>query len=308
MDFYPADCLVPHGYTGDPSFAEWIHRQRTTYAHMLKEEHPGPVVQERMNQLEQLGFHFTVHADKWVEHLSELKQYKAIHGNCNVPTHYVENPQLGRWVHTQRHQRRLQIKGKKSCMTDERVALLDELDFCWEIRPKLERPKATWEQRFAEVKRFNGEYQHYHIPETTMPHLYSWCVQQKQRLRALEKSHDYDHSKHLGPDRIAALAAIGFTKDVDLGDGDGHSDASPTHPYDDHHDGHGTGKLSPTDFHDHHEHKHCMDVIVEPMALAKSHDRSSRSGECTFKLTKQKKNSDTGRMSHSMAMVWSSLQ
>ncbi|CAB9519299.1 helicase [Seminavis robusta] len=138
------DCLVPHGYAEDPSFAEWVHRQRTTHAHMLKEQAdhsphhshhpPNPLVGERMIQLEELGFHFTVHADKWMEHWKELKAYKAMHGDCLVPTHCPENPKLGRWVHTQRHQRRLQLKGKKSCMTDERVQLLDSLGFSWDVR------------------------------------------------------------------------------------------------------------------------------------------------------------------------------
>jgi Helicase associated domain len=138
------DCLVPHGYPEDPSFAEWVHRQRTTHAHMLKEDerhhHHNPLVEQRMKQLEDLGFHFTVHADKWKEHFDELKRYNEIHGHCQVPTHCPSNPKLGRWVHTQRHQRRLQLKGKKSCMTDERVELLNSLGFSWEVRP-LQKPE-----------------------------------------------------------------------------------------------------------------------------------------------------------------------
>ena len=76
------DCLVPHGYEPDPSFAEWIHRQRTTYAAMLKDENPSPLVQERMKKLQELGFNFTVHTDKWMEHYEQLKQYKEAHGDC----------------------------------------------------------------------------------------------------------------------------------------------------------------------------------------------------------------------------------
>lgn len=137
------DCLVPHGYPGDPSFAEWVHRQRTTHAHMVKEEEAthtkqhNPLIEGRMKQLEELGFHFTVHADKWMEHWKELELFRNIHGHCLVPTQCPQNKKLGRWVHTQRHQRRLQLKGKRSCMTDERVRMLDSLGFCWEVRPNL---------------------------------------------------------------------------------------------------------------------------------------------------------------------------
>lgn len=140
------DCMVPHGYQIDPSFAEWIHRQRTTYAHMVKDEeathtkHHNPLIEDRMKQLEDLGFHFTVHADKWMEHWRELEHFRDTHGHCQVPTNCRQSPKLGRWVHTQRHQRRLQLRGKKSCMTDERVRMLDSLGFSWEVRPHPHHP------------------------------------------------------------------------------------------------------------------------------------------------------------------------
>jgi Helicase associated domain len=143
----------------DPSFAEWVHRQRTTHAHWMKQQSDQDdpqaeqlnkrhhllkeIVEHRMKLLEDLGFHFTVHYDKWMVHWEELKAYKEVHGNCMVPTHCTENPQLGRWVHTQRHQRRLQLKGKKSCMTDERVQLLDSLGFSWDVRQLHYRDKAN---------------------------------------------------------------------------------------------------------------------------------------------------------------------
>jgi hypothetical protein len=120
------DCLVPHGYAEDPSFAEWIHRQRTSYHSFLKADEIGgteaaaaakaasPMMQKRFQLLKEMGFNFTVHSDKWMDHWNQLKDYKEKHGDCQVPTHYAKNPKLGRWVHTQRHQRRLQAKGKKS--------------------------------------------------------------------------------------------------------------------------------------------------------------------------------------------------
>lgn len=52
------DCMVPHGYEADPSFAEWIHRQRTTYATHVKEGRKNPMVEERMKKLDGIGFNF----------------------------------------------------------------------------------------------------------------------------------------------------------------------------------------------------------------------------------------------------------
>jgi hypothetical protein len=208
--------LVPHGYDADASFAEWIHRQRTAFASMEKEDKPNPLVKERMNKLEELGFNFTVHSDKWMDHWKMLKDYREKHGHVQVPTHYADNPKLGRWVHTQRHQRRLQQKSKKSCMTQERVDLLDQLEFSWEVRPSLERPRATWQQRLDELKDFFATQQHFRVPPGTHPQLHSWCQEQKHRLKNVEKNSGKDVSRRMGPDRVIELHDMGFTKDVEL--------------------------------------------------------------------------------------------
>ena len=34
----------------------------------------------------------------WVGWLAKLKAYKSTHGDCNVPLHWAEEPELGRWV------------------------------------------------------------------------------------------------------------------------------------------------------------------------------------------------------------------
>lgn len=223
------DCLVPHGYHEDPSLGEWVHRQRTTYAHVVTEDHPNPKVVERVKQLEALDFHFTVHADKWMEHWHELKEYKQIHGHCDIPTNCPVNPKLGRWVHTQRHQRRLQQKGKKkSSMCEERVALLDSLGFSWESRPhRYEHITTTeWQRRFDELVQFANYSRHFCVPSESMPELHAWCVEQKKRLQQVyqqqqqqqeEPQHAPFDSKTMPVEEGEALHAIGFTKDVYLG-------------------------------------------------------------------------------------------
>jgi len=112
-------CRVPHGYEMDPSFAEWVHRQRTTYQTAMKEEMTtgkmtSQTMKERFEKLKEIGFLFQVQSNRWMDHWEELQSYRGIHGDCLVPTHYADNPTLGRWVHTQRHQRRLQEKGRRS--------------------------------------------------------------------------------------------------------------------------------------------------------------------------------------------------
>jgi len=102
-------------------------------------------------------------------------------------------------------------------MTEDRIALLDQLDFSWEVRPSLERPRATWQQRLDELKEFHKEHQHFRVPTDSYPQLHAWCQEQKQRLKMIDKN-GKDASKRMGLDRIRALSDVGVTKDVELGD------------------------------------------------------------------------------------------
>jgi hypothetical protein len=220
--------LVPHGYDVDPSFAEWIHRQRTAYASMIKDEKPNPLLQSRMKKLEEIGFNFTVHTDKWMDQYRLLKIYKEKHGHCHVPRHYTENPKLSRWTHTQRHQRRLNLKlYKQATISQERIALLDEIGFNWELRPSREQPRATWNQRYDELVDYYKTYNNFYIPIDTHPKLHRWCCEQRNRLQDVHKqslstcsnSDDIVETKEkvqIGLDRIKLLHDIGFTKDTIL--------------------------------------------------------------------------------------------
>jgi hypothetical protein len=221
--------MVPHGYSTDPSFAEWIHRQRTAYASMVKDAKPNPLAQSRMAMLEEIGFNFTVHTDKWMEQYNILKEYKEKHGHCQVPTHYAENPRLGRWTHTQRHQRRLKSKlYKKSSISQERIALLDDLGFNWEVRPPIDQPRATWQQRYDELVEYYTNNGNFLISPETHPKLYRWCCEQRSRLNKLESQpsmsvatdgipvSDGEQSRRMGEDRVKLLSDIGFTSKTTL--------------------------------------------------------------------------------------------
>ena len=199
---------------------------------MIKEEKPNPLVQSRVAKLEEIGFNFTVHSDKWMDQYLMLKAYKEKHGDCQVPTHYEENPKLGRWTHTQRHQRRLKLKlYKKSSISQERIALLDNLGFNWEVRPSMEQPRATWHQRYDELVEFHTNNGNFLVSPETHPKLYRWCCEQRSRLKKLlsqpsttfvtvelpdADDTDVGQSRRMGPDRVKLLADIGFTSNTTL--------------------------------------------------------------------------------------------
>lgn len=101
-------------------------------------------------------------------------------------------------------------------MTQERIDLLDQLGFSWEVRPALERPRATWQQRLEELDAFYKKHGHFLVDGTTMPQLHAWCHEQRQRLRLLERNGGKDVSKRMSPARVQALKEKGFTKDTEL--------------------------------------------------------------------------------------------
>jgi hypothetical protein len=63
------------------------------------------------------------------DRLSELGDYRKIHGDCNVPHNYERNNKLARWIGTQRDDYRLYTKGKKSSMTALSIQELEILAF-----------------------------------------------------------------------------------------------------------------------------------------------------------------------------------
>lgn len=66
--------------------------------------------------------------DLWEFRFDQLREFKAVHGHCNVPYRYSIDPTLGRWVQNQREFR------KKRTLRKDRVERLEELGFQWIMR------------------------------------------------------------------------------------------------------------------------------------------------------------------------------
>lgn len=67
---------------------------------------------------------------KWYEQFIALCEYKKEHKNCKVPRIFLYN-KLANWVKVQREEYKVYQKGEHSCMTPERIAMLDQLGFHW---------------------------------------------------------------------------------------------------------------------------------------------------------------------------------
>jgi len=130
-------CLVPNQYLANPSLAEWVKRQRYQYKLKGMGKHSS-MSDDRVIFLEKLGFVWNSHDAVWEERLKELKQFKSIFGNTNVPSKYEANPQLAVWIKRQRRQYKFLTEDKPSTMTPCRMEKLREINFSWSGRkPKV---------------------------------------------------------------------------------------------------------------------------------------------------------------------------
>jgi hypothetical protein len=94
------------------------------------------MTEERVKELNSIGFCWDTHEATWLDRLGELKTFKAKYGHALVPTINSQNPKLGTWVHHQRRQYQ-KFKERKPCnITAERIATLDALGFVWYPRNK----------------------------------------------------------------------------------------------------------------------------------------------------------------------------
>ena len=124
------DVDVPLKYSSNPSLGTFVNRQRTEYR-KYQAGKPTSLTADRIAELNVLGFNWTIrdaHAS-WNKRYAELKEFRTINGHTSVPKVYNKNPSLGYWVNEQRFQYRRMQKKKSSYMTEEKVRLLNEIDF-----------------------------------------------------------------------------------------------------------------------------------------------------------------------------------
>jgi hypothetical protein len=126
-------CLVPHNFEGNPALAQWVKRQR--HQHKLKKQgRHSTLTDQREAALEQLHFVWDSHGAIWDERFNDLLVFKKLHGHCNVPTTFPEDPQLSIWVKCQRRQYKLFLTEKKSNINQGRVAKLENVGFVFNPR------------------------------------------------------------------------------------------------------------------------------------------------------------------------------
>jgi len=109
---------VPRKYNQDRQLGTWVSSQRTAYKN-------GKLSEERTERLNSIGFDWEPDKSEWMETYKRLVAYKEVHNNTNVPIRYDRDPQLGRWISTQR------TAYKNNKLSEEREEMLNSIGFDW---------------------------------------------------------------------------------------------------------------------------------------------------------------------------------
>jgi len=177
------DCNVPNEWEENPDLGQWGQRQRNVY----KKDKLSP---ERIKRLEDIGFVWNRLDATWKEMFAVLSSYKQIHGDCNVPVEWLENPELGQWCYVQRRTFR------KNKISAERIQRLEQLGFVWE------RLETRWDEMFAALSSYKQTYGNCNVSTTSkeFQKLGQWCSGQRKTYK----------ENRLPPARVQRLEQLGF--------------------------------------------------------------------------------------------------
>jgi len=145
-------------------------------------------------------------AENWTEKFEELLQFRDENGHCLVPNCHPENPELAQWTKRQRYQYKLNMDGKRSTITSERIRALDEAGFVWDSH------KAVWAERLEELKDFSKEFGHCNVPSRyeTNHQLAIWVKRQRRQWKNKMDS----RANCMTDARQEQLEALGFVWDM----------------------------------------------------------------------------------------------
>ena len=186
------NCNVPSRWPDNPQLNTWIGTQRKSYKN-------GQLSNERIERLETLGFVWDMLEVAWEEKFAAIQDYKAKHGNCNVPPGWPDNPQLNTWIHNQRGAK---TSGKLSY---EKIERLEAIGFDWDQR------KSAWEEMFALLQKYKAINGDCNVLRNENLQLAGWVMQQRRSRKNIVKRQK--GRGFLSPEQIVRLEVLGFDWD-----------------------------------------------------------------------------------------------
>ena len=183
------DTNVPIYYPKDEKLGLWVKDQQA-----LRRKGEKSLTPERMKKLDDIGFKWndTTHDSKWDDKYDRLVEYWKKHNSTVVPRRYDDDPELGRWVGSQR----VLYRKNDNRMMPERIERLEAIGFVWDAQ------EAAWQEMYNRLVEYKHRKGDAGVPTVNKedPKLGRWVMMQRAR---------YTEGK-LSPDRIEKLEAIGF--------------------------------------------------------------------------------------------------
>jgi hypothetical protein len=145
------NCNVPNRWAEDPRLANWVSMQRKYKKKLDRGQPSNGMTAAWAAKLDTVGFEWSPSMGggmpkeaAWEVQLARLVAYKAVHGECNVPQGWAEDPRLAVWVSNQRAGKQKFNRGEPGRgMTAERAARLTTLGLVWTP------DKVAWEAQLA---------------------------------------------------------------------------------------------------------------------------------------------------------------
>lgn len=129
-------CNVSSDNLNYPNLGKWVKEQRRFYF-LEKDGVRTSLTQARIDELNKLGFCWSMQEAIWAQRYQEFLEFKTKHGHAFVPSRNPDNPNLGSWVRYQRREYHRLINGGKGYITDERVRLLNDAGFKWASKKEM---------------------------------------------------------------------------------------------------------------------------------------------------------------------------
>lgn len=198
-------CNIPS--TGATRYlAKWLRRIR---------KNPDSLDKERRLQLEQIGVDWNMQHDKndiaWNDLFQRLLAYKKKNGDCDVPSNYREDPELGTWVSNQRR------RESQKKLRQDRKELLHRQGFRWTVKNEQSRVsrdstkyQEKWMEMFERLKVFKQEHGNCNVPYNYKEDTSLGMWVQTQRRVYHKTTYMYGERKEMSEDRINLLKSIGF--------------------------------------------------------------------------------------------------
>ena len=157
------------------------NRRHTTPSGVVQEGRVGPRRNKRDEQ-------WNASNERWNVRFNELVQYKAKHGDCNVPQ---RQGKLGNWVRRQRQ------AYMANSLAQDHINQLNSIGFKWAMKESV--PTVPWETRFNELFQYKTKHGDCNVP-SSQGKLGTWVRAQRKAYKA----------NSLAQDRIDQLNGIGF--------------------------------------------------------------------------------------------------